>query len=132
MLLHEVLVALSGIPGDIFRFIKPPEPFSPSECHFICKMSLESSHKLHPSEILLLERITQLGAIVYSLRTFLDKLPNSLYISVFKEYIETLLNNYELKIVHLEKQCLTQSANKRPGSLTELETLLLPVNFTFF
>ena len=116
-MLHELLLSLSGVPGDIFVFEQTSR--LPKTV-----LSLEYSSVFHPSEVVALERIACLGALVEYIQKQILNLPNGIYYQSLAFEIQKILKDYQNVVVECERRVLTTD---RTMSLPFLESVFAPV-----
>ncbi|KAK9767845.1 hypothetical protein K7432_002027 [Basidiobolus ranarum] len=124
-MLHELLLALSGHPGDIFVLHVPDSSTTP-----IFRIP-EDFTFLHPSEKGALEQLAQLGSLYRRINTFIEqyrtkewikgsprvRLPHGAYFQGFCQGMRHSLKEYEDMIVELEDRILKQPSSQTPLSL---------------
>ncbi|KAK9710774.1 hypothetical protein K7432_008219 [Basidiobolus ranarum] len=124
-MLHELLLVLSGHPGDIFVLQTTHSSATP-----IFRIP-EDFNFLHPSEKGALEQLAQLGGWYKRICTFTEqyrrkewlksspkvKLPQGVYLQGFCQGIRQSLKGYEDSIVELEERILKLHPSKTPLSL---------------
>ncbi|ORY03795.1 hypothetical protein K493DRAFT_297294 [Basidiobolus meristosporus CBS 931.73] len=124
-MLHELLLALSGHPGDIFVLHLTDSSTTP-----VFRIP-EDFTFLHPSEKGALEQLAQLGGWYRRVKTFTEqhrskewlsgssrvKLPHGAYFQGFCQGIRQALKDYEDAIVELEGRILKQTSSQTPLSL---------------
>ncbi|KAG0317617.1 hypothetical protein BGZ99_006188, partial [Dissophora globulifera] len=122
-MLHELLITLSGYPGDIFRPF-PPEPSLPTT------FAITDFPLLHPSERELLNRLAQLGFYVQEFNKFiaacqshatslsqqrlsqpLSPVLPGLYIKALASALDRKLQGYRQVIVQTEAAILSGQDN---------------------
>ncbi|KAG0355886.1 hypothetical protein BG005_005189 [Podila minutissima] len=126
-MLHELLITLSGFPGDIFRPF-PPEP-SKATTFAIYDFPL-----LHPAEKEGLDRLAQLGfyfkefndfIVAYRTPTFASsstpQQPQGLYLKALANTLETRLQGYRKTIIQTEASILSGQDNL--GGMVPLSTI---------
>lgn len=113
---HEILLALSGCPGDIFTCSRETGLFELiSDLPFI-----------HPSEVALVNKVVRLGSYYQSLRQFITEQisavvtwttstqatppqavqSSGIYLRALAFGIDKVLDSYRHKLVEVEKQCI--------------------------
>lgn len=141
-MLHELLVAMAGFPGDVFLLNRPEAPTSLEQAEKATRYTFEVSstleHMLHDAEKTCLLRLAQLGAHYRFLADTCDsqmKGPDTLsllgaqgscYKTVMMGCIKDTLDGYVDLIVKMEKRILDPldldtNFGKTPLSLIEFE-----------
>lgn len=113
---HEILLALSGYPGNTFRVSKETG-----------NIEVDPNLPLiHPSEASLLNRICKLGthysrvkkfisdqnAVIFSLPPLLPPPPNAprsgLYLKALSSALDSILSDYRQRLIDLEQKCMKE------------------------
>ncbi|KAG0339025.1 hypothetical protein BG000_002990 [Podila horticola] len=126
-MLHELLITLSGFPGDIFRPF-PPEPSKPTT------FAVHDFPLLHPAEKEGLDRLAQLGfyfkefndfIAAYRTPTFASssapQQPQGLYLKALANTLEARLQGYRGTIIQTEASILSGEDNL--GGMVPLSTI---------
>ncbi|KAI1317786.1 Gamma-tubulin complex component 4 [Mortierella claussenii] len=130
-MLHELLVTLSGYPGDIFRPF-PPEPALPTT------FAITDFPLLHPAEKESLDRLAQLGFYFQRFNQFIaschapvslsttsqdhiHKKPQGLYLKALANVLERRLDTYRQVIIQTEAAILSGQDNL--GGMVPLSTI---------
>ncbi len=115
MLVHEILLTLSGLPGQVFYFEKVEDEGRR------CRLAIEVASQLHPAETRALEHLTELGVVYQRIRRILKKLPEGIYPAALAIGIRESLDEYAGHIVQVEEAVM--SSNTEPfASIALLET----------
>ncbi|KAF9392526.1 hypothetical protein CPB97_000608 [Podila verticillata] len=126
-MLHELLITLSGFPGDIFRPF-PPEPSKPTT------FAVHDFPLLHPAEKEGLDRLAQLGFYFKEFNDFIAayRTPTFAWSSVPQQrqglYLKALANSLEARLQGYRKtiiqtEALILSGQDNLGGMVPLSTI---------